>query len=256
LKKIIIILSIILFPFIGKAQDDTVNFKYQDYALSSKYDTAGYCSVLTVTKNGTVIFTSNCNDRVMSISAEDLNNDGKKEILIEQYTGGAHCCSYLLACSLVNDNFKVLDSLWWGNAGYEIKDMNNDGRKELVGVSDYFAYAFTNYSQSFYPIVIYKFKNNKFYDATSEFPNEVTKHIGLLKDELKDYIAKGFACPKAGEDTFNTDAGAVKAILGPIVACYKILGKVDEGYDYVKKIYKCNDMVNFIAILKKDYKLK
>ena len=144
----------------------------------------------------------------------------------------------------------------WGNSGYKIKNINNDGKKELVGINDYFAYAFTNYSQSYYPIVIYKFKNNKFYDATREFPELVENDIKFLKGELKDYITKGFDCPKAGEDTFNTDAGAVKAILGPIVADYKTLGKTDEGYDYIKKIYKCNDVVNFINILRKDFKLK
>ena len=32
--------------------------------------------------------------------------------------------------------------------------------------------------------------------------------------------------------------------------------KTEEGYDFVKKIYKCNDAVNFMNILKKDFHIK
>lgn len=243
-------------PFVNKAQDEELNFQYEGFTFTTKSDTANYCTVLNVSKNGSIIFSSECGDRVISMKAEDLDNDGKKELLLNQYTGGAHCCSYIVAFRLVDDRISVLDTLFWYDSGYEIKDISGDGTKELAGNSAVFAYAFTNFAQSYFPVVIYKFKNNKFYDATKQFPAEVEKDIKFLKGELKDYIAKGFDCPKTGEETFNTDAGAVKAILGPIVADYSNLNKINDGYDYVKKIYKCNDVGNFINILKKDFKLK
>ena len=48
-------------------------------------------------------------------------------------------------------------------------------------------------------------------------------------------------CPK-GDETFNTDAGAIKAILAPIVADYYYLDDVEAGYEYVRKVYKCPDV--------------
>jgi len=256
LRISLIIISVLFLPFMIYAQDEELNFQYEGYTFTTKSDTANYCTVLNVSKNGSIVFSSECGDRVLTMTAEDLDNDGKKELLMDQYTGGAHCCSYIVAFKMLNDKIAVLDTLFWYDSGYEIKDIDGDGTKELTGNSAGFAYAFTNFAQSYFPVVIYKFKNNKFYDATKQFPVVVEKDIKFLKGELKNYIAKGFECPKAGEDTFNTDAGAVKAILGPIVADYSNLNKTDEGYDYVKKIYKCKDVINFMNVLKKDFNLK
>ena len=241
---------------ISVSAQDELNFQYEGYTFTTTSDTANYCTVLNVSKNCSNIFKSECGDRVLSIVAEDLDNNGKKELLMEQYTGGAHCCSYVVAFRMVNDRISVLDTLWWRDSGYEIKDLDNDGTKELTGYDAVFAYAFTNFAQSYFPVIIIKFKNDKFYDATKQFPGEVEKDIKSLKEALKEYTDKGFDCPKSGDDTFNTDAGAVKAILAPLVYDYSNLNKMQAGYDYVKKIYKCNDAVNFISILQKDFKLK
>lgn len=256
MKRITIILGVLLLPLLGYAQEDTTFLNFGEYKFNSTYDTANYCSVLTVTKNGNNIFTSECGEKIEYIKAIDIDGDGVKEILINEFTGGAHCCDFLLACSLDNDKFRVLDSLFLGNSGCEIKDINGDGKVEFTGVDDRYAYAFTNFAQSYFPVMVHQFKNKKFKDVTREFPSLVENDIKFLKGELKDYIAKGFDCPKAGEETFNTDAGAVKAILGPIVEDYSNLSKINDGYDYVKKIYKCNDAVNFINVLKNDFKLK
>jgi hypothetical protein len=239
------------------SQIEDVNFNYESYTFKAVYDTAQYCSVLKIYKGTTILLESECESRFTSIVAEDLDNDGKKEILMDQYSGGAHCCTYLIASRMVNDRLTILDSIWWGDSGYEIKDLNGDGKKELQGVNTWFAYAFTNFSQSRFNIVVYGFKKDKFYDATKQFPKLVDADIKDLKNQLKDFTIPGFECPQtADEDTFNTDAGAVKAILAPIVADYYNLDDVEAGYDYVRKIYKCKDVNKFIKILQNDYKLK
>ena len=235
--------------------DSTITYNYDGYTFTAKYDTSNYCSVLTIDKGGNTTYTSECGERIMGIDAIDPDGNGKK-IMLTNFTGGAHCCTFLTVYSFNSGKISLLDTLFLGNGYYEIKDLNNDGKKELVCRDDAYAYAFTSYAGSFYPVEIYKFKNNKFYIATKEYPELIENDIKDLKNELKDYITKGFDCPKAGDDTFNTDAGSVKAILGPIVEDYKNLGKLNDGYDYVKKIYKCNDVVNFISILEKDFKLK
>lgn len=55
---------------------------------------------------------------------------------------------------------------------------------------------------------------------------------------------------------FNTDAGAVQAILAAITADYFYIGELEKGYEYIDKIYTCPDKKKFISILKKDFKLK
>jgi len=237
---------------------DTLEYKYESYLLRAVYDSSKFCSDLIISKDKSVVYKEECLDyRISSIFADDLEGSGKKYVFIETYSGGAHCCTYLLSAELKDDKFSYIDSIWWGNSGYNIKDINNDGRKEILGYNDMFAYAFTNFAQSAFSIAIYTFKNGKFHFANKEFADEVIAHIKELKTDLKDYIKTGFDCPRGeNDDTFNTDAGAVKAILAPIVADYQSIGRTDEGYDYVKKIYKCPDRDKFIKILKTDYKLK
>jgi len=74
---------------------------------------------------------------------------------------------------------------------------------------------------------------------------------------LNEYTSKGFDCPMTeSEETFNTDAGAVKAILAPITADYASIGRASEGYKLINAVYKCPDKNKFVNILKNEYKLK
>lgn len=255
MKKALPLILLICCSFSLNAQDENVTFKTGKFVFTAVYDTAEYCSILTITNSGVQIYKSECGERVYSIGEFDFDGSGKKKILIEFYTGGAHCCTILNFGELKGNSFVFLDSLYLGNAGYEVKDIDKDGGLEIVSVNDMFAYAFTNYAQSRFPIAIYKFQNNKLHLVNQDYENEVLAHIKELKSELSDY--KSFECPKdANEDTFNTDAGAVKAILAPILADYYSIGRTEEGYNFIKSFYKCIDRDNFIKILKNDFKLK
>ncbi len=93
---------------------------------------------------------------------------------------------------------------------------------------------------------------------TGSFPKIIEEDIDTHIEELKQYIKdENFKCPENDTtDTFNTDAGAVKAILAPIVADYYNLGDIEKGYTFVELIYKCPDKDKFIRTLQNDYKLK
>lgn len=253
-----IFLLICLFSSISiSAQEDTVKLKYDGYEFIAGYDTANYCSILRITKKGVLINQDSCTDRITSIEAYDLKGEDKKQILIDYYTGGAHCCTYTHFGEIRNNNLIIFDTIFWGNAGYEVKDLDGDGTKEIFGSSDVFAYGFTNYAESRFPVVIYKFEKGKLKFVNSEFPEIVEKDIKEIKKDLLDFIKNGYECPKSDtEDTFNTDAGTLKTLLAPIVADYQSLGRIQEGYEYIDKMYKCPDKAKFVKILKTDYKLK
>jgi hypothetical protein len=194
---------------------------------------------------------------ITGIKDYNFSGDGNKDIVIEYYSGGAHCCFSLNICNISNDKFNILDSLYLGNSYYDVKDLDGNGELEIISSNDMFAYAFTNFSQSRFPITIYSLKNNKLKLANKEFEKEVLAHIKELQEELQEYTKSGFVCPSsADEETFNTDAGAVQAVLAPIVADYESIGMVNKGYELINKVYKCPDKDRFVTILKNDYKLK
>jgi len=237
-----------------------VKLELDGFSFIGSYDTALYCGNFTViSKEKTTIFNEECIEKVGSITAEDLDANGTREILVETYSGGAHCCTSLYIGALTGNSFKYIDTIYWGNCGYSVEDLNNDGKKEIIGCNDMFAYYFTNFADSRFPTVIYGFRNEHIKFINKEFTKIILKDIKEIKEELKDYLKKGFDCAKKVNgvyEVFNTDAGSVQALLAAIVASYQSIGEADEGYNYVDEVYNCPDKATFIKNLKTEFKLK
>jgi hypothetical protein len=258
LKNISFIIIIILLFSTAYGQDERVEHTYNGYNVLALYDTANYCSNLSITKNGkTILFDSCTGGRVEAITDYDLDGKGEKLLIIDFFTGGAHCCVFLTAAVIKNDQYVIKDTLFWGDSGYEIKDIDGDGVYEISGNDVRFAYAFTSFAGSQFPILIYQYKNGKFFDATKKFPKLIEKDLSDLKKNLDtDYLKKGYECRKPDEDIYSAESGGVQAYLAAITEDYYNLGRTDEAYEYINKVYKCGDKKKFIETLKKDYKLK
>lgn len=223
----------------------------------AKFDTTNFETKLTITKDKKKIHESIFLDNIYDISLEQFQPGGSKYYLFQLYSGGAHCCSSLLITEIRDNKFIALDTGFYGNSGYVIEDLNKDGTKEIISGNDMFAYAFTNYSETRFPLRVDKFENGKLKDITGSFKDDLIMEVGYFEEDLNEIINAGFECPETeDEDTFNTDAGSVKTILAAIVADYYSLGQVDRGYDLVYKVYKCKDIDKYIKILKEDFKLK
>jgi hypothetical protein len=233
-----------------------LNLKYNDYVFTTHYDTSNWCSVLTVKYKNKPIVKESFDGWIDTMGTYDFNGDGKRNLLIGSYTGGAHCCIMIFIGVMENGKFKIPDTLFLGNAGFNITDFEKDGKLEIETASDMFAYAFTNFAETRFPPRVYRVNNNKFVNVTKEYPKPVKDYIEELKADLKEFTDKGFECYGINDDTFNTDAGSVKTILAAITACYYSIGEVKKGYELIDKSYKCPDKDKFVKILKNEFKLK
>jgi hypothetical protein len=250
---LIFLFSSSLFAQWGQDLDTTI----AGVRFVAKYDTTKFETKLTITKDKNKIHESIFLDNIFDISLEQFQPGGNKYYLLQLYSGGAHCCSSLLITEIKDYKFVVLDSGFYGNSGYVVEDINKDGIKEIMSGYDMFAYAFTNYSETRFPLRVQKFENGKLVEITGNFKDDLIMEIGYFEEDLNEILKTGFECPETDdEDTFNTDAGSVKTILAAIVADYYSLGQVERGYDLVKKVYKCKDIDKYIKILKEDFKLK
>jgi hypothetical protein len=52
-------------------------------------------------------------------------------VLVDAYSGGAHCCALTEIASFNGTGYGVVES-YWGNTGYALRDLDGDGRPELV----------------------------------------------------------------------------------------------------------------------------
>jgi hypothetical protein len=108
------------------------------------------------------------NRRVMKL--RDLDGDSEPEVLLDVFSGGAHCCAYSLVYRFVPFGNTYERIAWpWGNVGYQLRDLNRDGTLEFVSGDDRFAYLFTSYADSVFPITIYRLGEKGFADVTRKF---------------------------------------------------------------------------------------
>ena len=107
-----------------------------------------------------------------SIAVEDLDANGEPEVLVDLYTGGAHCCEYTLFYRHVGSAYARLAHSW-GNPGYRVRDFNRDGRPELLTGDDRFNYAFSCFACSAAPIRIVHYEGGRLVNVTRSFPAQV-----------------------------------------------------------------------------------
>jgi hypothetical protein len=111
-----------------------------------------------------------------SVLAVDLDRNGEPEVVVDLFTGGAHCCSYSLiyGYSAATGGYVRLRQVW-GNAGYALRDIGRDGIFEFDSRDDHFAYVFASYAESRFPPQIWRYRANRLVDVTRRFPSRVRK---------------------------------------------------------------------------------
>jgi hypothetical protein len=177
----------------------------------------GYCRFLASGK------------RKSALQVVDLNGDGEPEVLVDAYTGGAHCCA-ITELAAFNGSGYAVQELYWGNTGYELKDLDGDGKPELVGYDDAFAGQFTSYAASFFPPRVIDYD-----PAVNGVLRDVTDHfVALIRKNQQQAL---YALKGARRQHYET-LGAVAAY----VADFYLLGDPGHVRPYLKRARKRGDL--------------
>jgi hypothetical protein len=177
----------------------------------------GYCSFLASGR------------RTSPLQAVDLNGDGEPEVLVDVYTGGAHCCALTEIFAFNGTTYAPLEA-YWGNTGYELRDLDGDGRPELSGYDDAFAGAFTAYAASMFPPRVVDYDpavKGGLRDVTRRFP-------ALIRRNQRSALR---ALRRARRQHYET-LGAVAAY----VADLYLLGRADDVGPYLRRARRRGDL--------------
>lgn len=134
--------------------------------------------------------------RPTQLSFRDLDG-GEPELILEMFTGGAHCCSVTLLLRWDGGAYKSRLAVW-GNYGYRLVDLDGDKLPEFSAFDERFVYAFTAYVFSAAPVQIWQYRKGALIDVTREFPREIEKELPRLKTaytqgrKMKDVDLRGF----------------------------------------------------------------
>ena len=168
----------------------------------------------------------------------------RKQLIVESYSGGAHCCTSYHIYDL-GPRLRVLfdgDAYGPDDVGYSMKliDLNHDGVYEFVQSVMTFDYFYASHARSVFPEVVFAFddRTGKFRPANRAFSTYLLRDI---KDKLQaadklNYDLRGE--PKADDVLFRQEYH--HAFLNVTLA-YLFSGNDSVGWIFFDRKYKLSD---------------
>lgn len=125
-------------------------------------------------------------DGTGSLTLADLDGNGEIEVIVDTYTGGAHCCSIsaIYGWDPATNQYRH-HVQYWGDPGYVLKDLGGQPGSELLSGDDRFAYAFCAYACSALPVLVYRYENGDLVDVTKQFPLQMRQQDRALSKSIK-----------------------------------------------------------------------
>ena len=175
---------------------------------------------------------------------------GEPEVLVELYTQGAHCCTVVLVLRHAGGTYrpKLLD---FGNYGYKLVDLDQDGLPELSAFDERFVYTYGAYVFSSAPPEISQYRAGRLVDVTRKFPALSARNA---KQVGKEFLTKKKPSRDVDLRTFIAVYVADQYLLGnPTEAKRALDYALAHGLAYSgKKFLGTPAGRNFAAVLMRD----
>jgi hypothetical protein len=109
------------------------------------------------------------------VRVADVEGDGEPDVLLDLYSGGAHCCniSEVFHYDAASDTYVKVEQVW-GDPGYKLEHLDAARPDEFVSYDDRFAYEFAAYAFSGLPMEILRVQGGAFSDVTASYPTPVS----------------------------------------------------------------------------------
>lgn len=153
-----------------------------------------------------------------ALSVADVQAGGQPDVLLNLYTGGAHCCNVtdLFRYDPAHDNYSSLLHIW-GDPGYSLRHLDASRADEFVTDDDRFAYEFAAFAFSGLPLEILRLEGGRFVDVTRAYPelvaHDASEQWRYYLDNRSDATGLGFlAAWSADEYVLGRGADVVKQL--------------------------------------------
>jgi hypothetical protein len=118
--------------------------------------------------------------RRSSVQVVDLEGTGDPDVVLDLYSGGAHCCTVVQIFSFdpATTTYVKAERVF-GDPDAKVVDLAHNGHFEFLTADDSFAYRFTDFAASGLPIEILTFADGHFTDVTRGYPKLIAKDAVL-----------------------------------------------------------------------------
>ena len=163
-----------------------------------------------------------------SIYIRNLDASREPEVVVDLFTGGAHCCYYSIVFRYVPAIRRyVRVSHLWGDDLPLLKDLNGDGTPEFISGDFEFDYAFTDYVNTVEPIQIWRFVSGRFRVVSRDFPNEIRRSSNNHWADYRQLLAGG---------------GTARGALAAYLAEKYLLGEEAQGWTALRSVAARGDL--------------
>lgn len=200
----------------------------------------GFEDLILIEKNGMDAIHIEQAAEINPLTGRDINGDGYPEVIIESYTGGAHCCFGLQVYSLQEDGAVLNLQKPESNAGGEFKDLDDDGVYEFITFDDIFAYQYCPYvsSPAVKVVMVYDPVEEKYLPASPNFPDEYVEAIER-DTQNAERVAKAQTFENGEWDETS------KCSILPLMLDYIYLGDLETARTEMERLYIYDDGDDF-----------
>lgn len=106
-----------------------------------------------------------------ALRVADLNANGEPAVLVDLFSGGAHCCEIVQIFTFrAGSTAPVETERNFGDVGTSLRRLGPGRGYEFVTADELFVYEFTSFAASGYPLQILRFNNGRFTNVTRSYP--------------------------------------------------------------------------------------
>jgi hypothetical protein len=205
-------------------------------AVPSGVGDSGHPTRLSIQKGGRLLETVS-DWRITRLECADLENDKTPELLVASYSGGAHCCETIRVWTLEpNAPRKILEYDAGNAGGFELRDLDGNGRLELLLGDDSFA-DFDDLSDAYSPRrvpLVACSGATGWIDCTRKFPE-------VLRAALVGYVEQ--LAPFVSDDAAGrTVRGAALGVLAVSV----LLDEEEAGLEIIRRAVASDEVMKWL----------
>jgi hypothetical protein len=170
------------------------------------------------------------------LSGTDITGDGFPEVIVNTFSGGAHCCSSVYAFSMTGNAAKPILKTVESNCGGRFIDYNGDGILEFESCDDTFAYVYCSYAASPLVRIIYEFDPAQGYVLAS--PRFANLYAESIAQNLQ-FAEQGLPGERGEWDNTN------KCSVLPLILDYLYSGQTEAAWSEFNRLYTQPDAAQF-----------
>jgi hypothetical protein len=199
------------------------------------------CQAKVVSPKGEIVFEyADWGIGIVPVSGKDINGDGQPDAVLEEFSGGAHCCWEYSIISLGQRPGLIRDFKNRAPASFE--DLKGDGRIEILvrdgGFDDFDGVA---HPFSPFPLLILRLRGHEFQDVGSEFGVVYEKEIRDVRKGLKAVSLEEFLHSDPTQIHDDIDYEETKHAVSLIVLDYLFSGKPQEAWKALEVFWPPTD---------------